>query len=147
MNAHVRRKFLFIFFLWNYAPFDHRNLAKIEYTTETVFQRNSSKPFHKTLCYFKVKVEILCLCAYCKKFLFDLIERKILIKHISFNVICGLAHIHELKWWRSCVSDYDFLFNRHHYLWLPFIMCSTFKQCWSVGYVSLLTLSFILYEI
>ena len=34
-----------IFFLWNYAPFDHRNLAKIEYIIEyeTVFQRNSSK--------------------------------------------------------------------------------------------------------
>ena len=34
------------------------------------------KPLHKTSCYFKVKVEILCLCAYCKTFLFDLIERK-----------------------------------------------------------------------
>ena len=68
VQMHIFAKtFDYFFFSWNYAPFDHRNLAKIEYTIETVFQRNSFKPFHKTSCYFIVKVEILCTCAYCKK--------------------------------------------------------------------------------
>ena len=65
--TYLQKLLINFFFSWNYAPFDHRNLAKIEYTIETVFQRNSHKPFHKTSCYFIVKVEILCTCAYCKK--------------------------------------------------------------------------------
>ena len=53
--------------------------------------------------------------------------------------------------YRLCVSDYHdysimiFCLIAHHYFGaLAFIMYSTFKQCLSMGYVSLLTLSFIL---
>ena len=35
------------------------------------------------------------------------------------------------------------LIARHYCLELPFIVYSILKQCWSVGYVSLLTLSFV----
>ena len=53
---------------------------------------------------------------------------------------------------RLCVSNYNwylimiFCLIAHHFcMALPFIMCSIVKQCWNIGYKSLLTLSFIIH--
>ena len=55
-----------------------------------------------------------------------------------------------LKIWPKlfCETKMNLVFcpiTRHLCLELPFIVYSIFKQCWSVGYVSLLTLSFMEY--
>ena len=66
---------------WNcsYTPFELRNLAKIEYTTVTVCQRNSSRPLKRILWKFVVDKDILCTWwAYLQKILIWFIpERKI----------------------------------------------------------------------
>ena len=60
------------------------------------------------------------------------------------NIMCRYA-FYKKCWFYLFKEQFISLFcPMAHSLELPFIVYSTLKQCWSVGYVSLLTLSFIL---
>ena len=62
------------------------------------------------------------------------------------DIMCRYAFLKEIMIWSFWGGIYIPFFcpiARHKCLELPFIVYSILKQCWSVGYVSLLTLSFI----
>ena len=48
VDVHIHKKFLFNFFSRSCALFEHRNLAKMKDTTETVCQRKSSEAARQT---------------------------------------------------------------------------------------------------
>ena len=59
------------------------------------------------------------------------------------DIMCRCAYPQEILFWSFWGAIYVPIFVRLQCLELPFIVYSILKQCWSVGYVSLLTLSFI----
>ena len=91
-----------------------------------------------------------------RKFWFNFELRKIKIKDTTGTQNSSSAQLHwnhstdssyqDMHFYRKCWFDLFKVFcpiARHYCSELPFIVYSILKQCWSVGYVSLLTLSFI----
>ena len=100
---------------------------------------------------FMVKVDILCTYAYSQGipiWYFFLGEHGSLLAKLYYfiQVLCTwIWMIGKLRVRSLPIFHFDFLSDCASLIMaLAFIMCSTFKQCWSVGYVSLLTLSFII---
>ena len=151
-----------VFFSRNYAPFELRSLTYYwnSLSSKLLISQN------RILFYFIVKVDILCTCAYLQEILiwFFLWENIDLGQKCIF--LATWARGNELKWqwcfwqWASkfyrnvtfinqlCVSDY------YRYLIMifyttsmqAFIIYSIVQQFWSVGYESLLSLSFIVFS-
>ena len=65
---------------------------------------------------------------------------------IMKDIMCRYAFLQKILIWSFWGAIYNPLFCPIAcHLELPFIIYSILKQCWSVGYVSLLTLSFIVF--
>ena len=112
---HIHRKFWSHFFSRSYALFELRKLTKMKDTTETVGQHNSTETAQQNCMKFVVMKDIMCRCAFLQEMLVDPFEEQFISPFLS-----------------DCPSL------------MPFIVYSILKHCRSVGYVSLLTLSFIL---
>ena len=88
----VQMKFWFIFFSWNYALFQLRNLTKMKDTTETVCQRNSSETAQQNFVKLSVVInDIMCRYAFYRKCWFDLFKG-------HFISLLNLNYFVQLRW-------------------------------------------------
>ena len=86
-------KFWLIFFSGNYAPFELKNLAKIEYTTETVCHLNSS-------VYICIYIGNSALIIFWENMALN--GQKYITLFKSYET--GLTRVHEFKWQRNCLD-------------------------------------------
>ena len=110
--------FYSFFFLGEMPLFELRNLTKMKDTTEIVGQYNSTETAQQNcvkLCSYEGHNVQICI--------FTGNAGLILFRSNLFPFFCPIA--------------------RHLCLELPIIVYNILKHCWSVGYMSLLTLSFI----
>ena len=119
---HIHRKFLFNFFSRSYALFELRNLPKIKDTT----QNSLSSPAETAQQNF-VKLRTYEGMHFYRKCWFDLFRSNLYSFWTLAKII--LCNSDETGFLSDCPS--------------LMLGIAILKQCWSVGYVSLLTLSFI----
>ena len=117
MKKSKSRKFWLHFFSRSYALFELRNLAKKKYTTVFLVSATPPKSLNRISWNFVVMKDIMCRYAFLQEILIWSFWGSI---YIPFFLRLPVTN----AW------------NCHSY--------SILKQCWSVGYVGLLTLSFIL---
>ena len=128
---HIHRKYSYSIFFWGgMLLFELRNLTKIKDSKQFVsaietaqqnFVKLSSNEGHNVLiCILTENTELIFL----KSNLYPFLTlAKIICENQMELVFCSIAP--------------------HLCLELPFVVYSILQQCWSVGYMSLLTLSFI----
>ena len=85
VDVHISRNFLFIFFPGGYAPFQHRNLTKIEYTVSAT----PLKPLNRISWNFVVMKDTLCRWAYSQ-------DINILLKR--FVIAAPLKPLNRISW-------------------------------------------------
>ena len=121
----------------NYALFEVWNLTKIKDTSETFRQRNSTETAQQNYSWnFVVMKDIMCRYAFVQEMLIWFFKER------SKSLLnFGQNYIVQLRWkWFSVRLPVT------NALELLFVVYSILKQCWSVGYVSLVNLSFISYK-
>ena len=134
---HIHRKFLFNFFLWEECSFlnleiwpklkiqnscqCHWNcVSAIETAQQNLVKLGSIEGHNMLICIFTGNTDLIFL----KSNLYPFLTlAKIICENQMELVFCSIAP--------------------HLCLELPFVVYSILQQCWSVGYMSLLTLSFI----
>ena len=116
---HIHRKFWFHFFLWITLFLNFEIWRKWKVLLKQLVSTTPLKHLNRIAWNFEVMKDIMCRYAFLKEIMI-------------------------WSFWGGIYIPFFCPIARHKCLELPFIVYSILKQCWSVGYVSLLTLSFII---
>ena len=170
VDVRISRKF-WVIFTGSYVAFKLKNFAKIKCTTKIICNRNLNRSTELSWN-FVVDKDILCTCTRANSpemlnWFFFCENNWNFVQNILLRALCMTLVYHERQGKlrcdytnmtiinRLCVSDYMY----YRYLILILSDCPSLlhdfvihyaalsMQCWSVGYVSLLTLSFILHDL